>query len=651
MLRAETSFNLRSIMVLIFEKRRLNLLVSAVVFGVVSDARAESRILSVATDKQDVSISMVAAGGQPLKEVGRSGNRVFVEIGSETTGFDCRQNLLVRFNGGGEVSKSVDLCADNYQVLVETMATADVEEKSLIIQTSDPDTTIREVNLDRKYIPIERKIGNSVTVALKGDPAQEGRLKCARELKVVLGDGRVLRKPVDVCSENKIEIAIGGGLNANASSMARPAVPNQGEPEAYRPSGGVLTQPAQQAQVNGEGAQTQDIASEDQLDASEDVTDNSQFLSGAADMKWYLSPPASSDGPARLIYGERETDNVGFSALCRVRSGEARIILSQTVAGLVEGEPVRIDMSALDVANTYEGRGSSANNESGVSFPAVDLSFNDPIWSGMRRGSNLNISINGEENYTISLAGSAGPVGRFQDYCAPPAQIIEPGLTEGPIDSAPPSGSGGTQYVAGPVCADEGAIRSLQNDVPTQMLFRNRSGGRAFLYWLDFAGQRQIYAQLAPGAQVTQPTMMGYPWLVADDRGGCLGIYLPENQSQTLVTIEPRQQPAPTMNTWSTPPSGQELLAPVPPAPVGRTPEDVVTASYRCDDGAILDVAFDNRRSVANVRELGLSEVTLGEMVTGSGFRYGLRNYELQGKGRYATWTRPGAAPRNCEVF
>jgi VHL beta domain len=86
-------------------------------------------------------------------------------------------------------------------------------------------------------------------------------------------------------------------------------------------------------------------------------------------------------------------------------------------------------------------------------------------------------------------------------------------------------------------CANEGAARSLNNDMPTELSFLNQKTVPVKVYWLDFAGVRQFYSDLAPNQQIKQPTFLTHPWVVTDTGTPqtCLGIYWPTEGSGLAV--------------------------------------------------------------------------------------------------------------------
>lgn len=76
--------------------------------------------------------------------------------------------------------------------------------------------------------------------------------------------------------------------------------------------------------------------------------------------------------------------------------------------------------------------------------------------------------------------------------------------------------------------------RSLTSAVATEITFVNRGAHPVDVYWLDYAGERKHYQRLGAGEDYVQPTFLTHPWLVADENGTVLGVYLPTEQPRTV---------------------------------------------------------------------------------------------------------------------
>ena len=146
------------------------------------------------------------------------------------------------------------------------------------------------------------------------------------------------------------------------------------------------------------------------------------------------------------------------------------------------------------------------------------------------------------------------------------------------------------------------------------------------------AGQRhvtvpvQVYGRLKQGA--TPVYMLGSVTL---HRVGDIDGASPAQKSWHISSadIKPRPGAAPT------PVAGQPTEAPV-------------AARYRCIDGSRINVRFDARADTATVQSAGKVVAVLKGHRPASGIWYAARGYELRGKGRDATFTKPGLPPLAC---
>ena len=85
-------------------------------------------------------------------------------------------------------------------------------------------------------------------------------------------------------------------------------------------------------------------------------------------------------------------------------------------------------------------------------------------------------------------------------------------------------------------CDDERGLRSLRDDVKTNITIKNNSGESLEIFWLDYEGKRQKYALLPYGKTYHGSTFATHPWLIARQDGKCVKIY--EADRDTTVTIE-----------------------------------------------------------------------------------------------------------------
>ncbi|XP_046881917.1 von Hippel-Lindau disease tumor suppressor [Hypomesus transpacificus] len=59
-------------------------------------------------------------------------------------------------------------------------------------------------------------------------------------------------------------------------------------------------------------------------------------------------------------------------------------------------------------------------------------------------------------------------------------------------------------------------VRSVNTGIPSYAVFCNRSARTARMYWINFSGQPQAYADLHPGTGRKMNTYVGHPWMFRD---------------------------------------------------------------------------------------------------------------------------------------
>jgi tetratricopeptide (TPR) repeat protein len=85
-------------------------------------------------------------------------------------------------------------------------------------------------------------------------------------------------------------------------------------------------------------------------------------------------------------------------------------------------------------------------------------------------------------------------------------------------------------------CAAQNKFKSVQSIEGTQIRFVNRYPSAVRLNWLDYSGERKLYATINPGATFTQSTFLTHPWLISDLEDKCISISLPEvGQSEVAI--------------------------------------------------------------------------------------------------------------------
>jgi hypothetical protein len=84
-------------------------------------------------------------------------------------------------------------------------------------------------------------------------------------------------------------------------------------------------------------------------------------------------------------------------------------------------------------------------------------------------------------------------------------------------------------------CADEAALRSIDEKTLTEVTFFNQSPKMIRTYWLDHEGNRKFGSEIRPGDSFVQQTYVTHPWVVTNAAKACLAIFQPEAASAIVV--------------------------------------------------------------------------------------------------------------------
>jgi len=135
-------------------------------------------------------------------------------------------------------------------------------------------------------------------------------------------------------------------------------------------------------------------------------------------------------------------------------------------------------------------------------------------------------------------AEAIGTVAAFEDHLARFGNCAFAGLARARIEGlkkgtaavAPPAAPAPPSRAAAEAlkCTKERDARSTEAKAATTIMFENNRASPVHLYWLDYGGQRKPYGEIAPGCQRVQQTFVTHPWIVTDETGRCLAVYLPE---------------------------------------------------------------------------------------------------------------------------
>lgn len=84
-------------------------------------------------------------------------------------------------------------------------------------------------------------------------------------------------------------------------------------------------------------------------------------------------------------------------------------------------------------------------------------------------------------------------------------------------------------------CNTEG-MRSIGSNDGRELIVVNQVGDRsASLYWIDFEGNKKLYATIPPNGRHVQPTFRGHVWISENSYGYCDVIFTVENNVEIII--------------------------------------------------------------------------------------------------------------------
>lgn len=559
------------------------------------------------------------------------------------------------------------------------------------VEPSEPG--IRSIAVNKQYRPIISRDDKGVVIDTMGS---DNKLPpCDVKLEVTLENSRILHRDADLCSGSTlvVDVSSDGKPGATArvvgTSSGVSAGPVTNAP-ADTGSSQTSTPPAQQpgqtdeqavAEVNP-SSETGGLKPLEQVDTPISATDpnnpsgtpgaatdfettvretisggsgNSQtiLVSPVEGREWMSEPGGQPGSISVLQHTMPQTDNRDFRADCTTQSGFAKITFQQAPAGLQEGMPQAIRITAGDYSGAFNAFGSSNANEAGVSLPEVNIEMTDPLWEAMIRQSELSIAVEGLQPYQVSLKGSANPVRLFVATCSLPQQIVG----DGAFGQDPGSDLS---------CNELGRVRSVEAVRPGQIVFRNSGQQAVEVHWVDYRGGERPYARLEPGQILEQQTYISHAWTVRGANGECRGIYVTQSPYREVVIGASggfgnnnggfgggfdNQGGFQGDQFGNGVPSG-----PVPPGSIGagnqpnfqQQAASTNVADYLCTAGIDLNVVFSPDGSTATVAEMGYGAVTLQRFGSANTFHYEGQGHILKGQLQNATWSRPGLRDVFC---
>jgi hypothetical protein len=103
-----------------------------------------------------------------------------------------------------------------------------------------------------------------------------------------------------------------------------------------------------------------------------------------------------SDTDAYLLFGVPESDDVGMSFWCGLRTGDINIIFPEADPTLPADSDLQFTITAGEETITVDGK-TSANEEAGSISVETHLAESDPFWRHMLDADRFKVSIGKEE--------------------------------------------------------------------------------------------------------------------------------------------------------------------------------------------------------------------------------------------------------------
>jgi|GEM_PF-2032041 len=581
------------------------------------------------------------------------------------------------------------------------LAHAQSAPETLRINVEPPEPGIRSITVNKKYRPIISRDDKGVVIDTMGSDSKLP--PCDVKLEVTLENSRVLHREANICSGSTLVVDVSNDgkpgaaarvVGTNTGTAAGPATSAPSGTAA--PSQTTTTTTARQPETEDnssiseikppaepggleplervdtpistpdpDGTETANIPGglesmvRERIDSNGNGNSEPVLVAPREDRQWFAEPGNQPGSLSVLQHTVPQTDDRDFRAECSTQSGFAKLIFQQAPAGLLEGMPQAVRITAGDFGNSYNAFGSPVSNQTGVSLPEVNIEMTDPLWEAMIRQAELSISVEGLPAHAVSLKGSANPVRLFVATCALPQQIVS--------DEA-----SGEEPGSDLSCSELGRVRSVEAVRPGQIVFRNASRQPIEVQWIDYRGAERPYARLEPGQILEQQTYVSHAWSVRGANGECRGIYVTRTPYREVVINGPANfnpgggfnQPGGTFGNPGGPqndpfnnnnnnyPSG-----PVPPGDVGGlnqpggAPQQTARANvadYLCTSGIDLNVVFSPDGQMATVSEMGYGAVTLQRQGSPNTFYFESQGHVLKGQLQNATWSRPGLRDVFC---
>jgi hypothetical protein len=89
-------------------------------------------------------------------------------------------------------------------------------------------------------------------------------------------------------------------------------------------------------------------------------------------------------------------------------------------------------------------------------------------------------------------------------------------------------------------CSYASALRSVRGSSPIHVVFVNETDSPKSIFWLNYEGKPEFWRRIGPGESFPQDTYMTHPWMVQDEAGQCVGVYLPTSTQTKFKLSSPR---------------------------------------------------------------------------------------------------------------
>ncbi|MEZ5872586.1 MAG: hypothetical protein R3D32_12230 [Nitratireductor sp.] len=241
-----------------------------------------------------------------------------------------------------------------------------------------------------------------------------------------------------------------------------------------------------------------------------------------------------------LRYSVPETDNVLVEGYCNARSSATSVAVkfSANFGNAANGDFVQVRFLGEGFNTIYPAVVDIPQSEEGLYGVRMDLPFEDPLWSALKRMSDISYSVNGGQFVTLGLSGSSRAINQFLDECMFYGGQGG-GLVQGTQPTQPqPSQPFDPRWAS---CETLGSNRSQRSDIPVTMTFVNRSEGYRAVMWIGFDGQPVNYANLNPGEQFSVSTFVTHPWMFTDGPGNCLEMVMPQQGVKVFNITAPNR--------------------------------------------------------------------------------------------------------------